>query len=222
MPMVNHSTTISVTSRHQAETRGLTLFELLIALAVVLAIGALALPFTFREYERRESVALRDRIAMQALMARAEARASGVPYAMVIDETGRKLEIREIDPRNPGSVFSSEDSGDALESPADEEELTPVESWQLVTLPEGMRFELEQPDLDEGDFLEDLIEPQEPMEEEVSLSSVQLAIFMPDGTLLGVRPVVLRGPTGQFRLEFDPWTGRVATRSVPLETEPGR
>ena len=94
--MESHSTTISVISRRQVESHGLTLFELLIVLAVVLAIGALALPFTLREYQRRESVAFRDRIAMQALMARAQARVEGVPYVMAIDESGTRIQVSSV------------------------------------------------------------------------------------------------------------------------------
>ena len=214
MPMVNHSMTISAISRRQADSRGLTLFELLIALAVVLAIGSLALPFTFREYERRESVAVRDHIAMQALMARAQARVSGVPYAMVLDEAGRHIEVREIDPRDPGD--------EDIETSQEDEDSSSVESWQLVVLPEGTRFELDQPSLGSEEPSSEFAQwdPDEE-EEDASLAGVRLAVFMPDGTLLGARPLILRGPAGRFRLEFDPWTGSLATTFIPMDTESG-
>ena len=222
MPTVNHSTTISVISRHQADSRGLTLFELLIALAVVLAIGALALPFTFREYERRESVAVRDHIAMQALMARAQARVGGVPYAMVLDEAGRHIEVREIDPRDPGDVFMSDEGDEEFEASREEEDSSPLESWQLVVLPEGTHFELDQPRRGSEEPSSEFAqwEPEEE-DEDVPLVGVRLAVFMPDGTLLGARPLILRGPAGRFRLEFDPWTGSLATTFIPMDTESG-
>lgn len=222
MPTVNHSTTISVISRLQADSRGLTLFELLIALAVVLAIGALALPFTFREYERRESVAVRDHIAMQALMARAQARVGGVPFVMVLDETGRHIEVRKIDPRDPGNVFVNDEGDEKFETSQEDEDSIPLESWQLVVLPEGTHFELDQPRRDSEEPSSEFAqwEPEEEVED-TTLGGVRLAVFMPDGTLLGVQPLILRGPAGRFRLEFDPWTGSLATTFIPMDAESG-
>ena len=210
---MNPSTTISVTSHLRADPRGLTLLELLIALAVVLAIGALALPFTYREFERRESVALREQIRMQAVMARARARSEGVPYAMKIDQTGSLIEVFSLDPRDPGNVVLEED--EAMDTAAEDAQVVAaVEPWMVVKLPSGTRL-AEMMDEEETAFdsFEDLIEPAEEdalQEGDANrLAGVRLAVFLPDGTLLGGRECILSGPAGRFRVDFDAWTARM-------------
>ena len=222
--MESHSTTISVISRRQVESHGLTLFELLIVLAVVLAIGALALPFTLREYQRRESVAFRDRIAMQALMARAQARVEGVPYVMAIDESGTRIQVFSLDPRDPGSAFQSEESSEVPDVITEENAPPVLEPWQVVVLPGGTFFESELPmdwsDEPADDFAAIEQSPQVGEGQARPLASMQLAVFLPDGTLLGAAQVVLNAPSGKFLLVFDGWTGRLTMERILTESEP--
>ena len=52
------------------------------------------------------------------------------------------------------------------------------------------------------------------------LASMQLAVFLPDGTLLGAAQVVLNAPSGKFLLVFDGWTGRLTMERILAESEP--
>lgn len=122
----SRSTTTSAILRRRADARGLTLLELLIALSIVIVIGAIAIPFTFRAFERRESTAALDRFSMQLHLARSLARSEGVPLALEIDATGRRLNVFEINPREG---FVSEDSVQGS-----------VEAWRRIVLPESVRF----------------------------------------------------------------------------------
>jgi len=124
--MANHSTTISATLRRRAEARGLTLLELLIALSIVVAIGAIAIPFTFRAFERRESTAALDRFSMQLHLARSLARSEGVPLALEIDASGRRLNIVAINPRDD---FATEEKVEQA-----------VQGWRRLVLPESVRL----------------------------------------------------------------------------------
>ena len=227
--MASRSTTSSVTSRPQVERRGFSLLELLLALGLVLAIAAVAAPLTYREFTRNESVAALDRLAMQSVLARVEARQTGLPHELMVDETGRRLTVRSVDPRNPGMITPAED---ALDNPEfgmdgmlldDETPVIPAESWQLLVLPEGMRLEpyaaeserFTFDEIDEGvmEFgMDDLVEDMDPFS-----APARLAMFMPDGSLLGVRPMVMVRAEGRDRILLDPWTGRMMLE--PLRNE---
>ena len=126
--MANRLTMTSATLLRRAEPRGLTLLELLISIAIVIGIGAIALPYTFQAFERRESAAAIDHLAMQVLLARALAREDGVPLALMVDSTGRRLEVRTIDPRAPLEPLPAE--------------APPMASWRRLLLPEGISIDV--------------------------------------------------------------------------------
>ena len=228
--MVSRLTTSSVTSRLRAERRGLSLLELLLALGLVLAIAAIAAPLTFREFTRNESMAAMDRLASQAVLARVEARQTGLPHELMVDVTGRRLTVRPVDPRDPGMISdpqAEEDNpgfGVDRELIGDASSFVPAESWQQLILPDGVRLEPYRPEDEEyvADGLPDAFEDDDdlaPVEDlDPFMAPVRLAMFMPDGSLLGVRPVLVVRPEGRERIGFDPWTGRLLIE--PIREEP--
>ena len=221
--MVSPSMTTSAISPRRADRRGLTLLEIILALGLVMAIAAISIPFTFREFARQESSATLDRIAMQVALARVESRQTGVPHELLIDPTGRRLNVRRLDPRDPGAIGigGSEDSAFDSDNPvgvdlAIDEEMAVRESWQFIELPVGMSIA---PNVDEDTFasmgydpdgIEELL-----VEENLDIAidpwpeTTRLVIFMPDGTLLGMQPLVLTDSEERRTLAFDPWTGRI-------------
>ncbi|MCH2160876.1 MAG: prepilin-type N-terminal cleavage/methylation domain-containing protein [Phycisphaerales bacterium] len=216
-----------MTSRPQVERRGLSLLELLLALGLVLVIAAIAAPLTFREFTRNETAAALERLAMQAVLARVEARQTGIPHELMVDGAGRRLTVQRVDPRDPGSIMQVDENlefGD--EFLRMDEEAMPVlaESWQFMQLPEGMRLEPLQEALALGlsEYDPEGIEEMaftgvQGMEPDPFPGPVRLALFMPDGSLLGVRSLAVMHSEGRKRITLDPWTGRMAMEPIREE-----
>jgi hypothetical protein len=143
---------------------------------------------------------------------------------MAIDESGTRIQVRSLDPRDPGSGFQSEESSEVPDVIAEDYATPALEPWQVVVLPGGTFFEsrlsMEWSDGPADDFA--AIEQSQQVGEEQarSLASMQLAVFLPDGTLLGATQVVLNAPSGQFLLDFDGWTGRLKMERILTESEP--
>ena len=211
--MANLLTMTLVTSRRQTERVGFTLLELMLTLGLVLAIAAVAIPFSYREFIKQESVVARDRLVMQASQARAAARRSGIPYRMMVDVSGREVRVYAVDPRNPGSI----DSGGVLidQEGGDSDVQVLPESWQRTLLPQEMRIVSE--GLNESDVLDEDTD-FEPLEsfgtaddeflDDAWDQPAHIATFMPDGTVLIGESVVLEG-SSLYRLSFNRWSGAI-------------
>lgn len=91
--------------------RGVTLIELLLALGLLLAIGAFALPITLETLERRAFESAGDELVGQLLLARAHARESGLPVEVLCrrEDLGSRFELDSA--ASSGSAFDS--TGDA-------------------------------------------------------------------------------------------------------------
>lgn len=224
--------TTSAISPRRADRRGLTLLEIILALGLVMAIAAISIPFTFREFARQESSTTLDRIAMQVALARVESRQTGVPHELLIDPTGRRLNVRRLDPRDPGSIYatggenSTFGSGGAMGTdPIIDEEMPVEQSWQVIELPVGMSIgpyvvedgfssmEYDPDGIEEllaEDDLDIVVDPW-PM-------TTRLAVFMPDGTLLGLQPLMITDSEERRTLAFDPWTGQLQAELIRPES----
>ena len=212
---MNHSTTISVTSHRRTDRAGFTLLELMLTLGIVLATAAIAIPFSYREFIKRESVVARDRLLMQASQARAAARRDGVPYRMMVDVSGREVRVVVVDSRNPGLINSQ---GLSLDTDAQGQNLL-AESWQYTRLPDEMRIAArpEEFDFDENDFASDDASIFEDSESDYQSNAwdqpAHLATFMPDGTVLSGEEAILEGDS-QYRLVCNRWTGAIRLERV--------
>ena len=77
-----------------ARRRGLSLVEILVSVAIVLAVAAVAVPWTAGWLGGRELDQAEDQLSMQLMMARAAAREEGRPVEVVADLEGRGQRVR--------------------------------------------------------------------------------------------------------------------------------
>lgn len=227
--MVNRSTTSATSLRAAADLgtaaarRGLTLLEILVVISILLAAGAIVVPFTLRELERRQAVLLEDRLSMLIQFARVESRRSGVPVEVLIDADGRRVEARRLDvARLDEGGISASGALDELpvgEAPGDaDDSIRFVSAWARHELEDGRlvppateaetgfdvadafaALEFESSDDDASRFDTD---------EDPWSGRVRLALFFPDGTSVTTTPAVLETSRGDRRWSIDPWSGR--------------
>ena len=213
-----------------AVRRGLTLLEILVVISILLAAGAIVVPFTLTELERRQAVFIEDRLSMLIQFARVESRRSGVPVEVLIDADGRRVEARRLDvdrldeggtPRSGGldEMLVGEDREDADDPRrfASAWARHDLEDGRLVppaTADDAATFDDADPfaslgfepadgesfRLDDPDEFDDLEDPWP--------GPVRLAVFFPDGTSVTTTPAVLESSRGDRRWTIDPWSGR--------------
>jgi len=184
--------------------RGLTLIELLLAIGLVLIVGALVLPAIFTSLGERSFESAGEVVRNQLLLARAHAQLTRRPVEVV---------YANVPPRRPGvraryflvdapgpSMKRSTDGAESPEAEADpfpiddEWQTTPdqviVEGWADRDLPDGLRFT----DRAETETTDTLV--------------LRLAVYMPDGSALLVQPVWIRDEHGRRgKIDVNPWTG---------------
>ena len=218
-------TTSATSPRPAADSVGLragfTIIELLIVIGVVLVIGAISLPFTLRQFERRTETEAIDRLGLLLRLARAESRSSGVPLEVRCDAAGRKVFVLRVDPRDPPTI---EIGGSELDE-GDDPERQLLDSWSIVELPSSLTVvPAPEKDDDDGFFGDDLdldFEPlsvldEDPLSREDPWSATtRLVLLVPDGTVISTEDFGLRSPEGWRRLRVDPWTAVATLESPP-------
>ena len=181
--------------------RGLTLIELLLAIGLVLIVGALVLPTVFTGLRERSFESAGEVVRNQLLLARAHAQLTRRPVEVV---------YANAPPRRPGvraRYFLVDAPGPAMKRPAggvasgdagadpfpidDEWQTNPdqeiVEGWADRDLPDGLR-------------LTDRAETDRVV--------LRLAVYMPDGSALLVQSAWIRDDHGRRgKIEVNPWTG---------------
>lgn len=80
-------------SQRALRARGLSMVELLVVIGIVLAIGALVLPWSLGWLSGRELDNAEDRLAMQLVLARAAAREEGRPVVVVANPEGAECSV---------------------------------------------------------------------------------------------------------------------------------
>ena len=213
--------------------RGLTLLEILVVISILLAAGAIVVPFTLGELERRQAAFLEDRLSMLVQFARVESRRGGVPVEVLVDADGRRVEARRLDVSrlDEGGISASgaleempvgEAPGDAGDSDRF------VSAWARHELEDGRlvppateaergfdvadafaNLEFESGD-DDGSRFEAEADPWS--------GRVRLAVFFPDGTSVTTTPAVLQTSRGERRWTIDPWSGRSTFESGAATT----
>jgi prepilin-type N-terminal cleavage/methylation domain-containing protein len=208
--------------------RGLTLLELLIALSLLVALGAIAFPAVMRQFDGRAFDAAADVAVNHLLLARAHAQSSRQPVEVIYVPQPAHLEARlfepalaEVDdiviaePIDPEADDAS--TAFAFEFDAeDEERLAIAAGWAWRALPDGVELSRRPPDeeeMEKEDLYDDLVmEFEEEMEawEEASdePTTFRIAVFLPDGSALIGEDAWLRGADGRIgRLSVNPFTG---------------
>jgi len=204
---------------------GFTLLEVLVAVALLLALFGLALPNVMSSLEERAFESAAEMTIAHLLLARAEAQRSARPIEVRYVANEPRLEARpfELD----GAVIivimaepAEEDSDTGFGVDAlDEEEPVAIlpEAWAYRPLPDGVRITLAAPETpEEIDPLDDAFEDEPPEEEEET--AFLLAVFLPDGSVLVGDEVWIRGADGRTgRLRLNGWTGLPRFERVTAE-----
>jgi prepilin-type N-terminal cleavage/methylation domain-containing protein len=191
--------------------RGLTLIELLLAIGIVLIVGALVLPAVFTGLRERSFESAGDVVRNQLLLARAHAQVTRRPVEVVyanVPPRGPGIRARYFLVDAPGPAIerstgrTASGAADADPFPMDDQwqtnpEQVIVEGWADRDLPDGLRLtnRAEADDADTGWTETDPV-------------LLRLAVYMPDGSALLVQTVWIRDDYGRRgRIEVNPWTG---------------
>lgn len=187
--------------------RGFSLVEILIVIGIVIAIAAVALPWSLGWLGSRELDDAGDRIAMQMLMARAAAREEGRAVEVVASDTDgqRSIEARWIDlsTSDDSEVVSRGDlwTRDGLPQSSIDAE------WASFSLPNGMSLAVDAANGDES--ADEQSENNAAAGTDGALAGQTLALFLPDGTVLMAPVFLLRTDAGIARaMRVDRATGR--------------
>ena len=205
--------------------RGVTLLELLLAIALLLALGALVLPALFDRLTERAFESSAEIVRSQLLLARAHAQVTGEPIEVLFETdpprvAARRFDVDLVDLEPGGDAPGEENLTDepfAVTSLDDEEApetLRIPEPWAERVLGDGVwiadRSGLAEEE--SGGFGtagvraagDDRIE----IEGEETLRTIRLALFMPDGSAVLAEPVWIRDEHGRRgRLTVNHWTG---------------
>jgi type II secretory pathway pseudopilin PulG len=185
------------------------MIELLVGIGIVLAVAAIAVPWTMGWLGRRELDNAEDGLTMQMMMARAAAREEGRPVEVVAEFDGTQSRInarwmlgaggesaRRSSRRDP-SEFSLD--GSPSDGSIDA-------SWASMQLPRGVRIAL---GLERADSAEEVAVPEDARADDaVAANGQTLAIFLPDGTVFFAPIFMLRTDAGSLRaMKVDRATG---------------
>jgi hypothetical protein len=213
--------------------RALTLLELLLALSLLLALGALVLPVAVQSLGERAFESNTEIIRDQLLLACAHAGAANRPVEVFYDPDPPRIEARyfQVDvaqDRSPkyrraprGAVQARWDTVDAGPARELEPELASdtadpiVESWAENPLPAGFSLTGQPPGPAGAPAATAAPRDTQPR-------PMRLAIFMPDGSALLCRPVWIGDEHGrQAKLTINPWTGLGSLERLAAGDETG-
>lgn len=193
--------------------RGVTLLELLLAIALVLAVGALVMPALVDRLGERAFESSAEIVRSQLLLARAHAQATGEPVEVRFEPEPPRVAARWFEP-DPGSLELPEDDagGPGLQAAsadlpsADEDEapdaLVIPEPWADRLLADGVRI-TDRPDVVDGAAEQPVASGQDE-----TLRPIRIALYMPDGSAVLAEPVWFHDDHGRRgRLTVNRWTG---------------
>ncbi|MCL4196709.1 MAG: prepilin-type N-terminal cleavage/methylation domain-containing protein [Phycisphaerales bacterium] len=221
--------------------RGLTLLEVLIVLALLIASAAIAIPAMSRRFESTRFDATVDQIIATLALARAQSQQQRRPVQVIWDANARTVRAAWLDaaaladeddsdepsreaeqPRDPADGSDERSGQDRLDNAAAAAGTMATGGSSLrVLLPEGCRVEV-RPTADEeapADAAEDRLDPI--AADDSAGRNLSLAVFMPDGSTFGqasFRVVDNRGR--QVRIDINPWTGQAAFAPVASAAPP--
>lgn len=212
--------------------RGVTLIELLIAIALLLVLAAIATPLTVNTLDERAFESALDSIERQLLLARAEAQLRGEIIEVVAvtapGRAGTRLTVRRF---NDDTVFAEPivetspspveadlrvDAGSDMAFGTALEIEVSSDVLAVRDLPPRMEIRLTAPDPSTSaealtDALAEMLPDQRPIERED-----RLLLYVPDGSaLLARRFWVVDDENRQARVEIVPWTGQPRVTRLP-------
>lgn len=187
----------------ESRARGLTMFELLLVVGILLALLAIAMPVTLRTLEARELESTEESIASELIKARVKAQESGRPVEVLVFDAPSRVVSRYF-------ATDSSDAGDTrsqVSRPRERSEVVdPVrDSWweesalhPSVSLATPAAGAEKSADSERG---------------QATPGGVRLAIYLPDGTTLFATSLFLLHQSGlRSSVSVDPFTGQPAIR----------
>jgi len=205
--------------------RGVTLLELLLAIALLLALGGLVLPALFDRLTERAFESSAEIVRSQLLLARAHAQVTGEPIEVLFEidpprVAARRFDVGLSDLEPAGGAPGAENLTDepfevtSLDDEDAPETLRIPEPWAERVLADGVwiadRSGLAEEE--SGGFgtagVRAAGDDQIEIKGDQTLRTIRLALFMPDGSAVLAEPVWIRDEHGRRgRLTVNHWTG---------------
>jgi len=214
-----------------------TLFELLVALALLAGLAALIMPAMLDSLDERAFEAAADITDDQLMLARAHSQSTGAPVEVVFKPNPPRVVARLLpDENDAGSTFASalrapeSPTASAIKVRVDDPSADDGigESWAHQRLEAGVSITTQPPQGLEGDRPASTIDDADGQPSSAAAldrfdaesavdgddaieDDIRLAVFMPDGSALMSDAVWLSDKRGRLcRLAINPWTGMPA------------
>jgi type II secretory pathway pseudopilin PulG len=200
--------------------RSLTLLETLIALVLVVAMGALIFPSLMNTLDERAFESVAEETNEQLMRARAHAQVTGSPVEVTYDAHKSQVRARLFQPLENFAAPDEDDpdmeapaASASRPSPQSREGAAITEAWALVNLGRSMRI-VSRPPMEKAENA--LLPPAESLapdeyetlEDLAKGQRIRLAVFMPDGTALMGDQVWLNDDKGRIGVfTINPWSG---------------
>jgi prepilin-type N-terminal cleavage/methylation domain-containing protein len=214
--------------------RGITLIELLVAIAILLAIGAIVTPLMVRTLDERRFESAGEQIEQQMLLARSYAQRTGEPIEVRFHHDTRRIVARRfmiandsgssnVNSRSPATRERGAQDTDpfATLDLDDDQASIIIEAWAERTLPRGIDLSDQRPQRTLNDQRREFID-SEPgtRNSELDTPPLRLAVFLPDGSAMLTRTVWLTDHHDRLgRIRISPWTGTAKYARLPYVTE---
>lgn len=199
--------------------RSLTILEVLIALVLVVALGAMVFPSLMNSLEERAFDTVAEETNEQLMRARAHAQVTGSPVEVTYDAHTSQVRARLFQPLENFAAPDHDDLDMPMSSkptpatPQAREGAAITEAWALVNLGRSMRIVSRPPPERAADALLPPTRSLQPGEYETfedlgKGQDVRLAVFMPDGTALMGDQVWLNDDKGRIGVfTINSWSG---------------
>lgn len=211
--------------------RGITLIELLIAIAILLVIGAIVTPRMIRTLDERRFESAAEHVELQLMLARSYAQRMGEPVEVRYHPDSRRIiarrfmqtndELDEDNSRVPAARREGARNADSIGAfdDDDDDENAITEAWAERTLPRGITLSDERPQSAisaEGRAMRS----EEDGFPALDTEPIRLAVFLPDGSAMLTRTAWLTDNHDRLgRIRISAWTGDAKYERLPDLTD---